>query len=578
MEIEQEDEKSIDSFQAEMDLVKEEEEEENKLSQKERLDLILAKIKPQSEEKNDQVQNIPPEQSENKPNVLRAGAPKKTAAQNVKSAIPDPFDPNFKLNDRYFYQNINLNEWNEITNFVNKFIKEDLGEQDLEEFFEQHPNISKGNIHHLQGSIDTIFSQNKDLKKYKILTNFLIKKYYKPKPVICECYFFPNPSNEQRVVNMFRTCKKTLDIAIFTFTRDSIAQAILEAKQRGVQIRCIGDDGNSKVKGSDVRLLASQGIPCKTDNNLRFHMHNKMAIIDNSVVITGSFNWTNQAINKNQDNILFIEDKNIANQYTQYYNQIWDSFNTVITKEDADKYIENEKNAKEKKDQEKEEKNKNAEKQETTKKETAKKETAKKETAKKETAKKETAKKETTKKETAKKETTKKETTKKETTKKETAKKETTKKETTKKETTKKETAKKETTKKETTKKDTTKKDTSKKEKAKTETKQADSKKEPKAKEKPSDSKAKSTKEKSKGKNSKEKRTKTMKEIKKSSAVKSKEKTSKLSKEKNEKTTKKAKTTKEKKKEKVEKSKAKTTKRVRGVKSTTKSTSTKKKK
>ena len=78
---------------------------------------------------------------------------------------------------------------------------------------------------------------------------------------------------------MFRTCKKTLDIAIFTFTRDSIAQANLEAHQRGLNIRCIGNDGNSKVKGSDVRLLASVGIPCKTDNDFRFHMHNKMALL-----------------------------------------------------------------------------------------------------------------------------------------------------------------------------------------------------------------------------------------------------------------------------------------------------------
>ena len=216
----------------------------------------------------------------------------------------------------------------------------------------------KGNVLKLQSTVEEKFSEKKDLKKYKILTNFLIKNYFKPKPIICECYFFPNPSNEQRVVNMFRTCKKTLDIAIFTFTRDSIAQAILDAHQRGLKVRCIGDDGNSKVKGSDVRLLASVGIPCKTDNNIRFHMHNKMAIIDNSVVITGSFNWTNQAINKNQDNILFIEDKNIANQYTEYFNKIWDSFETVITKEDAKKYLEEEKKAHEKKDDEKEKINK----------------------------------------------------------------------------------------------------------------------------------------------------------------------------------------------------------------------------
>ena len=575
MEIEEE--KSIDSFQAELDL-ENLEEEENTVSQKERLAKILETIKSsQNAQINEESQQNQEEKPQvlraGNPNVLRAGAPKKIT-QNETTL--EPFVSNFNLDERYFFQNININEWNDITTFIEKFISdENLGEKDLEEFFNNHPKISKGNITKLQGSVADIFSKKKDLKKYKILINFLIKKYYKPKPVICECYFFPNPSNEQRVVNMFRTCKKTLDIAIFTFTRDSIAQAILEAHQRGVKIRCIGDDGNSKVKGSDVRLLASIGIPCKTDNNIRFHMHNKMAIIDNSVVITGSFNWTNQAVNKNQDNILFIEDKNIANQYTEYYNHIWDTFNTVITKEDAKKYMEEEKKAQEKKDEEKQK----TEKKDIT---TPKKETTKKETTKKETTKKETTKKETTKKETTKKETTKKETTKKETTKKETTKKESTKKESTKKEgTAKKTTAKKETTKKETTKKEKAstskeKEPTKKKTESKTSTSKAKTAKSTTKKEttKPTSSaKGKSTKEKSKSKDTKEKRGKTMKEIKKSSSVKSKEKTIKKSKERSTK----PKTTKEKKKEKVEKSKPKTTKRVRGVKSEPKKTQKKKK-
>ena len=345
MEIEKEDEKSVDSFQPEMDLVKEEEDEENRLSQKDRLAQILSKIKkPDTTENVESPESNQPQVLRSNPNILRAVQKKD---QTEVSKIPEPFDPKFKLNERYFYQNINANEWSTINDFIEKFIAEDMNENDLEEFFDSHPNISKGNVIRLQSTIENIFSQNQNLEKYKILINFIIKKYFKPKPVICECYFFPNPSNEQRVVNMFRTCKKTLDLAIFTFTRDSIAQAILEAQQRGVKIRCIGDDGNSKVKGSDVRLLASVGIPCKTDNNLRFHMHNKMAIIDNSVVITGSFNWTSQAVNKNQDNILFIEDKDIASQYTDYYNKIWDSFNTVITKEEAKQYIENEKKAEE---------------------------------------------------------------------------------------------------------------------------------------------------------------------------------------------------------------------------------------
>ena len=338
MEIDLQDNKSVDSFKGEMDLVKEDD-DEIVVPQKERLAKMLEKIK------NSNIENKEEPQQNNQ--VLRAGRPNASipaAPKKITPIVIEPFIPNFNLNDRYFYQNISANEWNEITSFLDKFVSDEkLNEKDLDEFFDSHPKIAKGNVSKLQGSVGDIFSKNKNVKKYKILTNYLIKKFYKPKPVICECYFFPNAANEQRVVNMFRTCKKTLDLAIFTFTRDSICQAIVEAHQRGIKIRCIGDDGNSKVRGSDVRLLASLGIPCKTDNNLRFHMHNKMAILDNSVVITGSFNWTNQAVNKNQENILFLEDKNIANQYTQYYNELWNSFDTVITPEEAKKYIEEEK-------------------------------------------------------------------------------------------------------------------------------------------------------------------------------------------------------------------------------------------
>ena len=561
MEIEFQDEKSIDSFQAEMDLVKEEEETENRLSQKERLNQMLSKIKSQNEQEESPEQN---QVLRSNPNVLRA-AQKKIEVSDSN----EPFDPNFKLNQRYFYQNININEWNEINSFIEKFIEQDMNENDLDEFFDNHPKISKGNVIQLQNAIEKIFSEKQNLEKYKILINYIIKKYFKPKPVICECYFFPNPSNEQRVVSMFRTCKKTLDLAIFTFTRDSIAQAILEAYQRGVKVRCIGDDGNSKVKGSDVRLLASVGIPCKTDNNLRFHMHNKMAIIDNSVVITGSFNWTSQAVNKNQDNILFIEDKNIANQYTEYYNKIWESFNTVITQEEAKLYIENEKKAEQEKKAQKEKQG------ETTKKEENKKEPIKKETTKKETSKKESTKKETAKKEATKKESTKKETAKKETTKKETTKKESTKKESTKKETTKKEITKKEPTKKETSKKEPAKKTSVSKEKKTTTTKKSESKPKStstkKSESKPKDKKETSTKkatEKKKETNTKKKANEKKEAVKKSKSV-TKEKKKETTKEKKiskSKTQTKPKTIKEKKKEKNEKRKPTINKRVRGVK------------
>jgi len=129
---------------------------------------------------------------------------------------------------------------------------------------------------------------------------------------------------------MIRTCKQTLDVAIFTLTNDKIAAAIEEAFNRGIRVRMIADDECCKMWGSDCVKLASSGIDLKTDNKVNYHMHHKFAVLDNSVVITGSFNWTMQAVKFNQENILFYENKMIAGQYTKEFDRLWNELTTVI--------------------------------------------------------------------------------------------------------------------------------------------------------------------------------------------------------------------------------------------------------
>ena len=60
-------------------------------------------------------------------------------------------------------------------------------------------------------------------------------------------------------------------------------------------------------------------------------MHHKFAVIDNSVVVTGSFNWTAQAVRYNQENLLFFENKNLAEKYTKAFEGLWKQFYTDIT-------------------------------------------------------------------------------------------------------------------------------------------------------------------------------------------------------------------------------------------------------
>ncbi len=77
-------------------------------------------------------------------------------------------------------------------------------------------------------------------------------------------------------------------------------------------------------------------------------MHHKFAILDEAVVITGSFNWTTQAVKSNQENILFFENEKIAKNYLDEYNRLWKSFVTIIKEDDAIKQIQEERESRKK--------------------------------------------------------------------------------------------------------------------------------------------------------------------------------------------------------------------------------------
>ena len=254
------------------------------------------------------------------------------------------YDPDYDAQSNYFYQNISDSDWDKIKSFLRKAFSGQIpSEEQLKNFFDEYPKIKKGNIEKLQDALDAISLEKKNFKAYQTIMKFFLKEFYKPKPSICDVYFFPNAKNEKYLIEMIRTCMKSLNIAIFSITRDNFAKAIIEVFKKGISVRVIADDECVKNYGSDVYKLAAAGIPCKTDSSAQYHMHNKYAIIDESVIITGSFNWTTQAINNNQENLLFYEDKQIAEQYTKEFNKLWDSFTAVIDKETALRQIELEK-------------------------------------------------------------------------------------------------------------------------------------------------------------------------------------------------------------------------------------------
>lgn len=68
----------------------------------------------------------------------------------------------------------------------------------------------------------------------------------------------------------------------------------------------ITDDVCSGFSGADIYRLGALGVPCTMDKNKRLHMHHKFAILDEKILVTGSFNWSSQAVTGNQENLIVI--------------------------------------------------------------------------------------------------------------------------------------------------------------------------------------------------------------------------------------------------------------------------------
>ena len=75
---------------------------------------------------------------------------------------------------------------------------------------------------------------------------------------------------------------------------------------------------------SDILLFA--GIQVRHDQDLGY-MHHKFAIVDRKVLITGSLNWTTQAIQNNRENVLIMEDEEYVRLFLEEFERIWEEFN-----------------------------------------------------------------------------------------------------------------------------------------------------------------------------------------------------------------------------------------------------------
>lgn len=132
-----------------------------------------------------------------------------------------------------------------------------------------------------------------------------------------EVCFTPGQDCTGEVVQALALAKRSIYVQAYSFTSKPIANALVVAKKRGVDVKVILDKSQYKAeKYSASRFLDNQNVPVWIDSKPAI-AHNKIMIIDENTVITGSFNFTKAAQEKNAENLLIIHNVALAKHYLE---------------------------------------------------------------------------------------------------------------------------------------------------------------------------------------------------------------------------------------------------------------------
>lgn len=137
-----------------------------------------------------------------------------------------------------------------------------------------------------------------------------------------EVYFSLYDNPQKAIIKNINQAEAFINIAMYIFTDREIALPLVKAHERGVKVRLYLDKDQVDYKYSQSRFLVQKGIKTRISSN-NYIMHHKFAIIDNRLLLTGSYNWTFSANNRNDENLMVIDDPEIVEIFQNQFVNLW---------------------------------------------------------------------------------------------------------------------------------------------------------------------------------------------------------------------------------------------------------------
>lgn len=198
--------------------------------------------------------------------------------------------------------------------YLRKRLSEINGKDELRLFFENFLNSNPMFSDVLNKNIKSDGFQVVAIDDKKTIVGGAIAE---PKQVKTDAYF-DNIANQ--VINDLDKARVSIHVAMAWFTNQKIADKLVEKFKEGVEVKVIGYKDHTNVKfGVDLGDIPHKLIKGSRGGT----MHHKFCVIDNQKVITGSYNWSENAENKNNENAAVIYDDNRASDYSVTFRNLF---------------------------------------------------------------------------------------------------------------------------------------------------------------------------------------------------------------------------------------------------------------
>src|SRR5215212_887554 len=131
-----------------------------------------------------------------------------------------------------------------------------------------------------------------------------------------------DPALEQAIIPIVNSAKKSIRFLAFSFTDYPLADAMSQRAKAGLDVAGVFEKVGSEAEASELKTLMCRKVPVRQDGNPAF-LHDKLIVVDERIVITGSLNFSTNAEKSNDENVIIIDNADIARLYMQEFERVW---------------------------------------------------------------------------------------------------------------------------------------------------------------------------------------------------------------------------------------------------------------